>query len=116
MNHLMGHAGPRLSAFVINYNSGPFALECIRSLRIDWQMAGYPLHDLEVIVIDNSSPFDQRDWLQQIEAEGSAVISANENLGYAGATQLALQHSSGGEDDYVAVLNPDIHLVGRVHS
>jgi len=95
----------------VNYNSGEFAIECTRSLRNEWVAGGFDPGALEIILIDNASPVDQRSVLDQLEFEGVKVVAANENLGYAGAVQLALGNSSGGEDDYVAVLNPDIHFL-----
>lgn len=99
---------PRLSALVVNYNSGQFALACVRSLRQQWVAAGYEPERLEVIVVDNASPIGQGYWLDVLQQEGARVMVQPHNLGYAGAIQSAFEASHGGPNDYVAILNPDL--------
>lgn len=108
---------PRLSAFVVNYNSGAFALTCVRSLLADWASAGFERQDLEVIVVDNASPVDQEHWLTSIEALGASVLRSGTNAGYATGIEMAYAVSTGGDDDFVALLNPDIvFLEGAVRT
>ena len=108
---LHAYTGPRLSALMVNYNTGAFAFEAARSLRREWHAAGFAPEKLELIVVDNASPRDQHDYLDALELEGAQVLSASENIGYAGAVQLALGVSKGHEDDYIAILNADIHFL-----
>jgi hypothetical protein len=100
--------GLRLSALLVNYASGPFALACARSLVREWQSAGGAPDQLELIVVDNASPTDQGPWLTELERAGACVVASPRNLGYAGGIECAFARSSGGPDDYVAVLNPDV--------
>ena len=101
----------RLSALVVNYNTGAFATACVRSLLHEWRRVGRSDDDLEVIVVENASPVDQTEHLAAIEALGARVVHAGENLGYAGGMNLAFRHSSGGPDDQVAILNPDLFFL-----
>jgi len=101
-------SSPRLSAFVVNYNSGAFALACVRSLIDEWSACGWARRDLEVIVVDNASPEDQAAWLASIEALGARVLRSNSNTGYSGGIEIAYAVSEGGRDDFIALLNPDI--------
>lgn len=103
---------PRLTACLVNFDSGPFALACVESLRADWQRSGWAPEDLEVIVVDNASPQDQEVALAGLRAVGAKVIRSPENLGYSGGVNLAYAASAGSTprspNDCVAILNADI--------
>jgi GT2 family glycosyltransferase len=101
----------RLSALVVNFNTGAFCVACVRSLQREWEAEGRSREDLEVIVVDNASPVDQGPWLAELEAAGARVVRSSENLGYAGGMNLALEHSSGGREDIVGMLNPDLFFL-----
>ena len=102
---------PRLSALVVSYGSGGFALACARSLRASWCGAGRALRDLEIVVVDNASPGDEEPWLRALEREGARVVRARENRGYSGGLNLAFAHSVGAPGDLVALLNPDLEFL-----
>ncbi|MCP3919635.1 MAG: glycosyltransferase family 2 protein [bacterium] len=99
--------GPKLSALLVNYESGPLADACLRSLRHAWAEAGFEDERLEVVVVDNGST-DDTSWLDLIELEGATVLRGPENLGYAGGIQRAFAETGGEPDDVVAILNPDV--------
>ncbi|QDU66691.1 glycosyltransferase family 2 protein [Engelhardtia mirabilis] len=101
----------RLSALVVNYNTGAFAVQCVRSLLREWRDEGRRPEDLEVVVVDNASPADQSAALAELESLGVVVVAAGDNLGYAGGMNLALEHTSGGPQDMVALLNPDLFIL-----
>ncbi len=105
-------ATPRLTACLVNFDSGLFALACVESLRADWQRAGWAPEDLEIIVVDNASPQDQEDALARLQAVGAKVIRSPENLGYSGGVNLAYaasnQCNSRSSNDCVAILNADV--------
>jgi len=103
--------GPRLSALVVNYDSGPFALACTRSLARGWAEAGFAPEDLEVVVVDNASPSAQDLWLHTLAKEGAVIVQSGANLGYSGGINLALEASTGGDDDLLALLNPDLYFL-----
>lgn len=98
----------RLSALVVNYNSGAFAVTCVDSLLVQWERSGRARDDLDVVVVDNASPVDQEEHLVKIEALGATVIRHDENGGYSKGMNLALSHTDGGPKDVVAILNPDL--------
>ena len=106
----------RLTAVVVNYRTGAFALSCVRSLRREWRAAGEAPGDLEVILVDNASPIDQRPWLDALAREGVRVLASASNGGYAAGVQMGLAASrQGGADDYLALLHPDtVFLPGSV--
>ncbi|QDU84300.1 N-acetylglucosaminyl-diphospho-decaprenol L-rhamnosyltransferase [Planctomycetes bacterium Pla163] len=101
----------RLSALIVNFNSGNFALRCVESLIAMWALEGRRPQDLEIVVVDNASPVDQETWLDHLERLGATVDRADDNLGYAGGMNRAFAHTSGGPDDVVAILNPDLFIL-----
>lgn len=101
----------RLSALIVNFDSGAFALGCARSILREWHACGRAREDLEVVVVDNASPRDQNAWLAQIESLGARVVRSAENGGYARGMNLALRQTRGEPDDAVGVLNPDLYFL-----
>jgi N-acetylglucosaminyl-diphospho-decaprenol L-rhamnosyltransferase len=101
----------RLAALVVNYNSGAFAVGCVRSLIADWSRSGRPRETLDLVLVDNKSPRDQSAYLAEIEALGVRVVRSDQNLGYAGGINLAYAQTSGGAQDFVAILNPDLYFL-----
>lgn len=103
---------PRLTACLVNFDSGPYAVACVESLIADWLRSGWAREDLEVIVVDNASQRDQEAALTSLHAIGAKVIRSQENLGYSGGINLAYGASSNGSaqtpNDCVAILNADI--------
>lgn len=102
---------PRFVALVVNHDSGPFALACARSLRHEWWLLGGAEEDLEIAVWDNGSEREDGCWLQALEAEGARVFASRENFGLAGAIQRLYAQTTGGPDDYLAIVHPDVMLV-----
>ena len=106
----MNHA-PRLSALIVNYDTGSYAVCCVESLLVEWEREGRAREDLEIVCVDNASPEDQEPWLRELEELGAKVVRADENLGYARGMNLAYEHTTGGPKDVVAILNPDLHFL-----
>jgi len=101
----------RLSALIVNYNSGAFAVNCVESLIREWAREGRDPAKLEIVLIDNASPNDDEPHLVRCEAAGARVIRSTENLGYAAGMNRCLAETSGEPDDVVAILNPDLYFV-----
>ena len=97
----------RLSALVVNYNSGGFAAGCVESLIHEWAAEGRDPGALEVVLIDNASPQDQTSHLERCESLGARVIRSEQNHGYAGGMNRCLELTEGEATDVVAVLNPE---------
>jgi GT2 family glycosyltransferase len=93
----------KLAALVVNHDSGPHALECVRSLRAESRAAGLP--SPRIVVVDCGSTVDQREAFEGLRALGAEVLLAA-NLGYAGGMQLASSRAAGAEA--VLALNPDL--------
>lgn len=103
--------GPGLSALLVNYNSGAFAVRCAESLRKDWLRGGRDPARLEIVVVDNASPEDQSEHLTRLEELGCKVVRNDSNPGYSGGINLAWRHSTGEPGDAVAILNSDLHFL-----
>ncbi|MEO7154011.1 MAG: glycosyltransferase [Planctomycetota bacterium] len=100
----------RLSALIVNYESGAYALALAASLQQAWRALGRAARELEIAVVDNASPSDQSSALGGLRELGAQVVQARSNLGYAAGMNLALAATRGEPDDLVLVLNPDIAL------
>lgn len=109
--------GQRLTALIVNYNTGPYTWACAVSLELEWAALGRDPADLEVVVVDNASPAPQEPALTHLEERGVHVVRSAENHGYAGGMNLGLASApstaSGDvrDDDLVAILNPDLYFL-----
>jgi N-acetylglucosaminyl-diphospho-decaprenol L-rhamnosyltransferase len=96
-------SGPaRWAAVVVNFESGPLLLECVRSLLAD-DSAGAP----EIVVVDNGSS-DGSVAMLLAAVPAVTVVDAGGNLGYAAAANRGIAASSAPS---VAVGNPDLVVV-----
>jgi N-acetylglucosaminyl-diphospho-decaprenol L-rhamnosyltransferase len=98
----------RLAALVVNHRSGAWALQCVESLRLEWERSGRAAEDLELVVVDSGSGEDEAPRLDELERRGVRVLRAEENLGYAASLCLGHRVTRGAPDDAVALLNPDL--------
>jgi GT2 family glycosyltransferase len=92
-----------LSIIFVNWNSTDYLRESLRSVYAN-------THNLpfEIIVVDNASP-DGRAELVKLEFPEINLIKSAENLGFAMANNLGVQHSSG---NFILFLNPDTRVIG----
>ena len=58
--------GQRLTALIVNYNTGAYSWACAVSLELEWQAMGRDPADLEVVVVDNASPAEQEPALTHL--------------------------------------------------
>ncbi|HEY3326762.1 MAG TPA: glycosyltransferase family 2 protein [Novimethylophilus sp.] len=91
-----------VSAIIVNYKSGSYAAECIRSL-LEQDIDG-----LEIIVVDNDSRDDSVKTLRATFGEQIVVIENQENLGFGRANNLAASVANG---DFLLLINPDTKLL-----
>jgi N-acetylglucosaminyl-diphospho-decaprenol L-rhamnosyltransferase len=89
------------AAVVINYETGPLLVDCVRSIVADTS-AGVP----EVVVVDNGSEDDSVSFFQRA-MPATRVVRAPGNVGYARAANLGIASTRA---DVVAVLNADTEL------
>ena len=102
-----------LSALIVNYNTGSYAVGCVESLLREWKSEGRSLDKLDIVCVENASPDDQEEHLVRLEELGVVVVRADENLGYARGMNLAYERAAELDDtrEVVAVLNPDLHFL-----
>lgn len=87
------------AAVVVNFESGPLLLECVRSLLAD-DSAGVP----EIVVVDNGSS-DGSVAALRAEHPDVTVVDAGGNVGYAAAANRGIAATSA---PHVAIGNPDL--------
>jgi N-acetylglucosaminyl-diphospho-decaprenol L-rhamnosyltransferase len=96
-----------LSIICVNWNSLRYLLDCIASIY-----EHPPAVQFEIVVVDNASP---EGGLEKLEEKFPLVrlIKSDRNIGFAGANNLGIRHSSG---QYILLLNPDTKIVGSAIS
>lgn len=88
---------PKVAVAILNWNGRKLLEEFLPSV-----LEHSP--EADVIVIDNASSDDSRDWLNQNHPQVRTILF-DENHGYAGGYNLAMQQI---EHEYVVLLNSDI--------
>lgn len=94
----------KVSAVVVNYNSGLYLKECIEGLRQHLE-TGFD----EIIVIDNQSTDGSLALIETLP--GVRVIRAQINTGYGGGCNFGFEHTSG---DILLFMNPDVKLISPI--
>ncbi len=92
-----------LSIIYVNWNSTGYLADSIASVYAT--TGGFPV---EIVVVDNASPLDDVDTVRQRFPDVKVIKSLN-NLGFAGANNLAFAYSSG---ENLLFLNPDTRVIG----
>jgi len=93
-----------VSVIIINYNSSALVRQCINSIITYTRDIAY-----EIIVVDNASPRDDINELQQ-EFPLVKWIQLSENIGFGRANNIGI---SSAEGEYIFLLNPDTILLGN---
>jgi GT2 family glycosyltransferase len=88
----------KVSAIVVNYESGEDLTACLESLR------GQP-EVLETIVVDNGSTDGSA--AEAVNFPATTVLAPGENLGFAGGANVGADRARG---EYLLFLNPDVRL------
>ena len=100
MTTMAGNPLARVTAVVVNYNSGLWLARCVDNLR------GRRSRLPEVIVIDNASSDGSVEELPDLD--GITIRRAHRNLGFGRGVNQALRSVT---TDYVLVINPDCLIV-----
>ncbi|MBN9632906.1 MAG: glycosyltransferase [Actinobacteria bacterium] len=88
-----------VSVILVNFRGASDTIEAVTRLRaVDW-----PADLLEIIVVENASGDDSAERIRAAHPEVT-LIESNENLGFAGGSNLGVRSSSG---EFVAFLNND---------
>lgn len=90
----------RVTAIVVNFNSGPWLERCVRALRGDDNKPP------AIEIIDNDSEDRSLDMLPDLP--GVRIRRSPRNLGFARAVNLAARAIT---TDYILIINPDCLLV-----
>ena len=89
---------PELSIIILTFNVERVIKACLDSVF------SYLKKDWEVIVIDNNSTDKTVKILKQVQDDNFKLIITEENLGFAGGNNIAVQQAKG---KYILFLNPD---------
>jgi GT2 family glycosyltransferase len=92
-----------LSIIIVNWNSREYVRKCIRSIYSNLGDVTF-----EIIVIDSGSGDGCEEMLRS-EFAGVHFVQSRDNLGFAGANNLAAASARG---DYLLFLNPDTEVLG----
>src|SRR5690606_10776760 len=90
-----------VAAVLVNYNSGALCVEAVRSLRAQ----SFPGGRLQIVVVDNASPEDQRAPLAPLADLDVDVVFHDQTLGYGGGMNLGLRRV---DARHVLLSNPDV--------
>lgn len=89
----------KLSIIIVNYNSGDYLINCLRSIIDSVKI------DYEVIIIDNNSTDNSFNISKNsIFLENFKFIHSDKNLGFSKANNLGFNYSNG---EIIHFLNPD---------
>lgn len=88
---------PKISIVSVNFRQAEVTADMLASLR----QVTYP--NMEVILVDNGVVNDSKELFLQKYASVKLLVS-QENLGFAGGTNLGIRHATG---DYILLLNND---------
>jgi N-acetylglucosaminyl-diphospho-decaprenol L-rhamnosyltransferase len=94
---------PDLSIIIINWKSQAFVAQCLASIRKNVETLV-----LEIFVVDNAS-YDGCEDMVKSQFPGVIFIQSEQNLGFAGANNLAFARSTGRN---ILFLNPDTEIQG----
>ena len=88
-----------LSVVILNWNARPFLVACLDSiLEQNWR------HQIEIIVVDNDSQFDDSVEVVRRDYPGVALIESGGNIGFSAGNNVGWRASNG---RHVLFLNPD---------
>ena len=88
----------KFSVIIVNYNSGAYLAEALRSLQAQ------TFKDFEVLLIDNASKDTSLSDLDPDLLRNVTVLHQDENLGFAKANNIGASAAKG---EWLALLNPD---------
>lgn len=95
-----------VAVVLVNYNSGALCASAVRSLeaqRFTGRSGGQG--SMQIVVVDNRSPVDQRELLEPLRQRGHQVIFHDQNPGYGQGMNLGMNHV---DAEFVLLANPDI--------
>ncbi len=95
-----------VSVIILNYNSGDYTLNCVRSIRERTS----PKIDFEIIIVDNNSRREEFEKLNPLrKTENVKIVRTEINLGFAGGNMRGFKEAS--PSKRVFFLNNDCELL-----
>ncbi len=92
----------KLSAVIINFNSGKYIFRCIQALFEQVDVI------IEIIIIDNASSDGSEEMLKILDSQSKIkYIRLEKNIGASGANNLGISLAT---HDFILVLNADVFL------
>lgn len=98
----------RLSALLVNFQSGADAVACVESLKREWNRTRRMGLDLEIVCVDDPGAFEQGTALSQLRRMGVKVLENPAWNGFGPSLNAALEYTSGDLDDHVCILTPEV--------
>ena len=92
---------PSVAIILVNYNGYGDTVECVKSIR-DIKYNNY-----KIFIVDNDSPDADRLRADLFLADNAEIIYSNNNLGFSGGNNLAIEIAIKEEFDYIVLLNND---------
>lgn len=97
-----------VSIIIVNYNSGDFLYNCIKSIQKNIKNIDY-----EIIVVDNNSSDNSLDFCKELLDEKTNVVNLKENLGFSKANNIGMKCSKG---TILHFLNPDTRIDSEINN
>lgn len=91
-----------ISIIIVNYNSGDFLYNCIKSIQDSITDIEY-----EIIIVDNNSTDKSLDICKDFLNSNIKIIKLDENLGFSKANNIGMRYSKG---TVLHFLNPDTRI------
>ncbi len=95
----------KVSALLVNYNSGAYLAQCAASLLEEGARSGV---QVELVVLDNASPQDQGPWKKKLLELGARWLDMGWNSGYACGVNRAAREAGG---EVFLLVNPDVKFL-----
>lgn len=93
-----------VSIIIVSYNTRELLADCLRSIHAQTLDTSF-----EILVVDNNSTDGSADYVRE-HFPRVVLIASAENLGFAGANNLAAARAQG---EYLFLLNPDTVILDR---
>ncbi len=91
-----------ISIIIVNYNSGDFLYNCIKSIQESITDIEY-----EIIIVDNNSTDKSLDICKKLLNRNIQIIKHEKNLGFSKANNIGMKYSKG---TVLHFLNPDTRI------
>ena len=109
MENIINKKSPLVYIIVINYINYQDTIECIESLK----KLNYS--NFQIIIIDNASPNNSADVLNEKYKKNHIILQCKENLKYSGGNNYAVDYifKKLKKPDYILVLNNDTKIIDK---